>query len=105
VFVVHYYPGHFPPTHTLPSTGATLGPGLLIVLEGSKVLFHGKAWGGPSQVIPDSVNPPFTPTPAGTYVLTDPTPYVTRTWRFSEIKWGTRIKASPTDKSDVWYLL
>jgi len=103
--ILHYYPGHYPPTFTDPATGTTAGPGLLLLIDDSKVLFRGKAWGGVSKLMLDGTNPPFTPTPAGTYVLADPAPYATRTWKFSEIKWGTRIKASPSDPTNVWYQL
>lgn len=105
-FVLHYYPGHYPPTaENIRGTGAQIGPGLLVVLDRNVVLFRAKAYGGPSKVIKDPRGGPnYTPTPAGEYVLLAPEPYRTETWPFSEIKWGTPIKPSPQDPSDVWYL-
>ena len=103
---LHFYPGHFPATSAnIAGTGASMGPGLLILFEGKTALHSTKAWGGPSKTIPVSNGPNFTPTPAGTYVLLRPKPYFTRSWKFSEIPWGTPIKESPTDASDVWYKL
>jgi hypothetical protein len=102
---VHYYPGHFPPLRAnLGPNHAAIGAGLLLVVRGSTVLFRGEAWGGPSAIVPIAGQPAMTPTPAGEYRLVDPEPYITPTWPNSRIKWGTPIKASPVDPTDVWYL-
>src|SRR4051812_28142229 len=103
--VLHYYPGNSPVLR-IPGTHATAGPGLLLVFQGQSPRFRGEAWGGLSKATPDpDGGPPYTPTPAGTYVLLDPAPYSTRSWMFSEIKWGTRIKPNPKDPTDVLYQL
>jgi hypothetical protein len=103
---LHFYPGHFPPTLTsIMGTGAQEGPGLLLLLDGKKVLFRGQAYGGPSERVPVPGAPEYTPTPAGTFVLMDPAPYKTRTWKFSEIAWGTKLKRNPRNPNDVQYLV
>jgi hypothetical protein len=102
---LHFYPGQFPPTEVnVAGTGANRGPGLLIFLDGKTVLYRARAFGGPSKVIPDAGAPDFTPTPAGTFVLLGPEPYFTRSWVFSEIRWGTKLLDRPADP-DVWYLV
>jgi|GEM_PF-1650619 len=103
--IVHYYPGHFPPARAnLGPNHAAIGAGLLLVIRGRTILFRGEAWGGPSAIVPIAGQPAMTPTPAGEYRLKDPEPYITPTWANSRIKWGTPIKPSPVDPTDVWYL-
>ncbi|MCG5051847.1 MAG: hypothetical protein KA712_02710 [Myxococcales bacterium] len=103
---LHFYPGHFPPTHVGTRSGAQLGPGLLVLLRGRTILYRTEAYGGPSKVLKDQDGgPDFTPTPAGRYLLLKPEPYTTHSWAGSEIAWGTPIKPSPTNPRDVHYLV
>ena len=102
---LHYYPGHFPPVvNNIGKNRAAIGAGLVVALKGQTVLFRGEAWGGPSAIIPVAGGPDMTPTPQGEFVLMNPEPYKTDSWPMSRIKWGTRLKESPHDKDDVWYL-
>lgn len=102
---LHFYPGHYPPTEVnIRGSGASRGPGLLVFLDGKTVLYRAQAYGGPSKKIVDSPNPDYTPTPAGTFVLLAPETYWTRSWLFSEIRWGTKLMDRPAE-FDVWYLL
>ena len=104
--VLQFFPGHFPPKRAnIGPNYASVGAGLLLALGGNVCLFRGEAWGGPSEIVPIKGEPSYTPTPPGHYLLLEPAPYTTSTWRFSEIRWGTPIEDSPVDPTDVWYVV
>ena len=101
--ILHFYPGHSTPVRTnIGVHKASIGPGLLIALKGDVVIFRGEAWGGPSQPIPMPGEPTLTPTPRGTFVLRAPEPHTTKKWRFSRIKWGTKLKVNPANREVLY---
>jgi hypothetical protein len=77
------------------------GQKLLLLLSSGKVVLRSEAWGGPSARVHDA-NMDATPTTPGRYLIYREESYITRTWPWSSIRWGTKLQ----DKlSDVWYQL
>jgi len=76
---------------------------LIYQVDGRTVL-EIEAWGGPRRRLPPGPGEPFgaEPTAPGEFVIWEAGPYVTRTWPWSRIRWGTRIRPS-TDPEDVLY--
>lgn len=77
------------------------GQKLLLLLRAGKVVLRSEAWGGPSARVQDATMD-ATPTTPGRYLIYREEAYITRTWPWSSIRWGTKLQ----DKlSDVWYQL
>lgn len=75
------------------------GQKLVVFLEGKKVLMQAEAWGGPATRTKDDTMDAI-PTTPGKYIIYGEEAYITRTWVWSSIRWGTKLQ----DKlSDVWY--
>lgn len=68
----------------------------LLCVAGTSVVAGAEAWGGraPSRGEGDPTMAPQHSTP-GTYVIGWRGPYVTRTWPWSRIGWGTPLRVSP----------
>jgi hypothetical protein len=86
---VHFYPGD---------------KVLLYLVEG-KVKLNAEAWGGPLVKQPRELDESMAagPTHAGTFVIDGIMPYSTKTWTWSKIPWGTRIRESKTRSNEVEY--
>lgn len=78
-------------------------PKRLIWTLGKKILATTEAWGG-TPAIPGRRYPTMRPreTTPGTYVISGYEPYVTHTWEWSRIAWGTPLRLS-TDGEHVLY--
>jgi hypothetical protein len=84
---LHFYPGqHF-----------------LIVKGGGKIIERFEAWGGPASIGRDPYMPEE-PTWPGLYYIDRAYAYSTPSWKWSQIKWGTKLRDLPRQK-DVWYKL
>jgi len=77
------------------------GQKLLLLLQGGKVVMRSEAWGGPSARV-QSDNMDATPTSPGRYLIYREEAYITPTWAWSSIRWGTKLQDKLTD---VWYQL
>lgn len=79
------------------------GQNLLAVKKDKNYTSRYEAWGGPSSMGDD----PYMaeePTWPGTYIIHGSQKYVTPTWAFSKIKWGTRLRDMP-QINDIYYEL
>jgi hypothetical protein len=79
------------------------GQNVLAIKKGNFYVSRYEAWGGPSAVGTDP-RMPEEPTWPGTYVIHSTHSYVTPTWPFSKIKWGTPLQDKP-QLNDVYYQL
>ncbi|HLK91388.1 MAG TPA: hypothetical protein VKZ18_15930 [Polyangia bacterium] len=70
---------------------------VLLWTKGKKILAQVEAWGGenPRRGIDYGKMKPHLTTPGG-YVISGWGPYVTQSWDFSAIRWGTPLKMDPT---------
>ena len=77
---------------------------LLYLVDGKRKL-EVEAWGGPEHQLPRSPGEPFGagPTDPGRYVIWTTGPYVTPTWPWSRVPWGSRLRESTQDPGDVLY--
>lgn len=80
-----------------------LGQNLLAIKKGNLYTARYEAWGGPSAVGNDP-RMPEEPTWPGTYIIHSTQTYITPTWAFSKIKWGTPLQDKP-QINDVHYQL
>lgn len=77
------------------------GQKLLLLMRDGKVVLRSEAWGGPAARV-QSENMDATPTTPGRYLIYREEAYITRTWVWSSIRWGTKLQDKLTD---VWYQL
>ena len=77
---------------------------LILVVDGTPAL-EIEAWGGPQTEVSRGPGEPFGagPTDPGQYVIWTVAPYVTRTWPWSRIRWGARLKLATDDLDDLLY--
>jgi hypothetical protein len=77
---------------------------LLFVVD-AKLVVAVEAWGGPRFPVPKRPGEPFgaTPTPAGRFRIGWIGPYRTPSWRWSKIRWGSRLARKPSDDTDVLF--
>lgn len=74
-----------------------------ITAKGKVPVHRVDARGGPAAVGSDPRMAEI-PTTAGTYVVEKIHAYRTPSWKFSQIKWGTKLRDMPK-QNDVWYQL
>ncbi|HEY2730665.1 MAG TPA: L,D-transpeptidase family protein [Polyangia bacterium] len=86
---LHFYPGR---------------KRLRYVVDG-KIVIEVEAWGGPAEEQPLRLNESMAegPTNTGTFVIYGVVPYTTRSWTFSGIRWGSRLRLNPRDREDLLY--
>src|SRR6185437_977064 len=91
-----------------------LSPGVLHLYPGQNVLAfivngHLKAWAmagcGPAIAKPRVAGEPFgaDPTHPGRYIIWTIAPYTTKSWNFSQIRWGTRLRIDPKNPNEVLF--
>lgn len=65
---------------------------LLVVRNGRAIIGKFEAWGGPANIVLHPGAMREEPTWPGAYVIANAVPYHTPSWKWSRIKWGTRLK-------------
>jgi hypothetical protein len=70
----------------------------LLWVVGGDVEIRAEAWGGENPK-PNEVDPVMKPrrTTAGTFIIHTYAPYRTKTWAWSNVRWGTPIKPGPNN--------
>jgi len=79
------------------------GQNLLAIKKGDLYLSQYDAWGGPASIGSDP-RMPEEPTWPGTYIIHSTHSYITPSWPYSKIKWGTALQDKP-QINDVYYQL
>ena len=81
------------------------GQGVLAFIVNGHLKVWATAWGGPAEAKPLVPGEPFpaVPTHPGRYIIWKIAPYMTNTWNFSQIRWGTKLRVDPKNPNHVLF--